>query len=228
MILDRVEIDGVEWVLRRTGEHLEIIAGGTFLMSTDGHGASERRLVTEALAHRGPGAAVLIGGLGMGFSVAQALALGAQQVTVVELCAAVVDWHQDLLADVSEAVCADPRVEVLVGDLAEVVATDPRRWDAVCVDTDNGPDWLVIPANAWLYGAAGLSAAGRRLEPDGAVAFWSAAPSPAFAARLDAHFAEVRTVALPPTAAPDRADPDVVYVARTPRARPMAARSRGP
>jgi len=202
--LERVETPRGELVLRRDGDHHEIISNGTFLMDTR-DGRSERELVRAAV--RVPGARVLIGGLGVGFSLAEALELGVAAVTVVEIEPAVVRWNRTYLRT---AALDDPRVTVAVADLGAFLAAPGPAYDAVCLDVDNGPEWTVTAANAALYGADGLAAVDRRLPAGGTLAVWSANAAPAFEARLRALFrtVEVRTVAV------SRGEPDVVYAAR--------------
>ena len=193
-----------ELVLRRDGGHHEIVSNGVFLMDTR-NGESERELVRVAV--RAPGARVLLGGLGVGFSLAEALAMDAAAVTVVEIEPAVVRWNREHLG---RAALADPRVTVVVDDLATFLARDRHRYDAVCLDVDNGPEWTVTAGNAALYGDPGLDAVDRRLAAGGTLAVWSAATAPAFEARLRTRYREVAVVRIPVP----RGEPDLVYTAR--------------
>ena len=203
-----------ELVLRRDGEHHEIIANGVFLMDTRG-GSSERLLVSAAADRMPPPGRMLIGGLGVGFSLASALVHPAvTAVEVVEREAAVIRWNRGPLAPLHGDALADPRVAVREADVADrIAAAAPGSFDAICLDTDNGPDWLVSPANARLYTDSGLAAAAGALAPGGVLAVWSAAPSPALATRMGGLFAEVRTFEVPV----DRGAPDVVVLAAQPR-----------
>ncbi|MEV8097054.1 spermidine synthase [Kitasatospora sp. NPDC085879] len=211
--LDRREGPYGEVVLRRRGEQLEIIANGCFLMDT-ADGRSERLLVQAALDRiAAPRPSVLIGGLGVGFSLAYAVAeprWGA--VAVAEREAAVIDWHRSgPLGAFSAGALDDPRVTVLHTDLVVHLAGGGEAYDALCLDIDNGPDWTVDEANDGLYGPAGLAAARGRLNPGGILAVWSARPSAAFEQALrEAGFAEVETLEV--TVA--RGVPDVVHLAR--------------
>ncbi|WP_441248798.1 spermidine synthase [Kitasatospora sp. McL0602] len=211
--LDRREGPFGEVVLRRRGEHYEIIANGCFLMDT-ADGRSERLLVQAALDQLSVGRpAVLIGGLGVGFSLAYAAAEPRWgRIAVAEREGAIIDWHREgPLAAFSEGALDDPRVVVLHTDLVEYLDTGAERYDALCLDIDNGPDWTVTDSNAGLYGPAGLAAARRRLNPGGVLAVWSAQPSAAFEQALRAAgFAGVRTVEIPVL----RGVPDVVHLAR--------------
>ncbi|MER7546784.1 spermidine synthase [Spirillospora sp. NPDC127506] len=224
VVVDRAAGVGGELVLRRAGADYEIISNGVFLMDTR-NGESERLLVRAAVqsldgrgpAGRSPGGPVrvLIGGLGVGFSLAEALALPpVAHVTVVEREPAVVGWHAAELRPWSGGALDDPRVTVRCADLLDVLA-DPAagRFDALCLDIDNGPDWTVTPGNARLYAPAGLDLLTRRLAPRGVLAVWSAAAAPAFEALLRERFArvDVRPVPVP------RGEPDVIYLASGPR-----------
>lgn len=205
--VERLETPRGELVLRRDGAHHEIVSNGTFLMDTR-DGRSERELVRAAVP--GPGATVLIGGLGVGFSLVEAVAREAAAVTVVEIEPAVVRWNREHLGTTA---LDDPRVSVVVADLAEFLAAADDRFDAVCLDVDNGPEWTVTAANAALYGDAGLAAVDRRLAPGGTLAVWSAAASAGFEARLRDRYADVARIEVPVP----RGGPDVVWTARNPR-----------
>ncbi|GAA4953132.1 spermidine synthase [Streptomonospora halophila] len=215
---------GGELVLRRSGDHFEIISNGVFLMDTR-DGASEREMVRACLAAlpdggRGaPGARVLIAGLGVGFSVREALDdPRVERVRVVELEPAVVEWHRGPLGDAAGGVLADPRCEVVCADFGAWLAAAAEEaegagpWaDVVCLDTDNGPDWTVVEGNGRLYEPAALERLRRLLRPGGAVAFWSAMRAPDFAGLLEREFGAVETIEVPARAG----EPDVVYLART-------------
>jgi len=216
--LDRVSSPRGELVLRRDGEHCEIVSNGVFLMDTR-DGRSERELVRAAVARRAGPLRVLLGGLGVGFSLAEALAASAVgAVTVVEVEAAVVAWHRTHLAPYSAGGLDDPRVTVVVADLLAWLGAGTEEYDAVCLDVDNGPEWTVTPGNAALYGDTGLDAVDRRLAPGGTLAVWSAAEAPAFAVRLRDRWSTVDTRLVPVR----RGGPDVIYLARGRRAAPAA------
>lgn len=175
-----------ELVLRSRGGHHEIIANGVFLMDTR-DGASER-LLARAAADRMPALGrMAIGGLGVGFSLAAALAHPrVAEVHVVEREAAVVRWNRTHLRTVNSDALADPRVRVHVADVVGWLRdATPGSLDAICLDVDNGPEWLVTPGNAWLYAGEGIAAARRALAPGGVLAVWSAAPSPRYVRQLE-------------------------------------------
>jgi len=210
--VERLDTPRGELVLRRAGPHYEIVSNGTFLMDTR-NGASERELVRAAVGSPSRPARVLLAGLGVGFSLAEALGSPrVGSVTVVEVEPAVVGWHRrgGPLEPFSAGGLADPRVTVIVADLAGWLAVGADRYDAVCVDVDNGPEWTVTAGNAALYADAGLDALGRRLAPGGTLAVWSAAAAPAFERRLRARYASVDVLCVPVP----RGEPDVIYLAR--------------
>lgn len=214
--LDRREGPHGEVVLRQRGVHHEIIANGCFLMDTS-DGRSERLLVDAAFdalaAHPSP--SLLIGGLGVGFSLARAAANPQWRlIAVVEREQAIIDWHREgPLAAISGEALADSRSVILHTDLVSHLRTTTDRYDALCLDIDNGPDWTVTDDNENLYSPAGLAACQAVLEPGGVLAVWSAQPSAAFEDALrNAGFSGVRTEEIRVA----RGVPDVVHLAVRP------------
>ncbi|MEU5655491.1 spermidine synthase [Streptomyces sp. NPDC047737] len=214
VVLDRRDGPFGEVVLRERGEDFEIIANGCFLMDTS-DGRSERLLVDAALDALPAGRAdpsVLIGGLGVGFSLAHAAAEPRWgRITVVEREEAIVDWHlEGPLGRISRAALADPRTVILRTDLVAHLRTATERYDALCLDIDNGPDWTVTEGNGSLYSATGLATCRARLKPGGVLAVWSAQPSEDFGESLrNAGFRAVSTEEV----AVARGVPDVVHLA---------------
>lgn len=208
--VDRVATPRGELALRRTDGHYEIVSNGTFLMDTR-DGRSERLLVDAALDRVAAARPrVLIGGLGVGFSLAAAVVSGrVAEITVVEVEPAVIAWQRGPLGGYSGRAADDPRVTLVCTDLLGWIAAPGPAYDVMCLDVDNGPDWTVVEQNAGLYTTSGLDAARGRLAPGGVLAVWSAAAAPEFAERLRARFAEVteREVPVP------RGEPDRVYLA---------------
>lgn len=210
-VLDVVDGKSGELVLRRAGEDFEVIANGVFLMDTR-NGESERLLVSVA-ADLVPGKArMLIGGLGVGYSLRAALDHpGVGDVVVVERERAVIGWNREgPLKDVHGNALSDGRVTVVEADLVKWLRQTEERFDALCLDIDNGPEWTVTDGNARLYQAAGLDMLAARLRPGGVLAVWSAEAVPSFARRLRARFGEVRELKIPVP----QAEPDVLWFAR--------------
>ncbi|MEV5435383.1 spermidine synthase [Streptomyces sp. NPDC052682] len=211
-VLDRREGPHGEVVLRRHRGLLQIIANGCFLMDTS-DGRSERRLVDAALDALDGRARpeLLLGGLGVGFSLAHAAANPRWgRITVVERERAVIDWHLGgPLAAVTSRALADPRTDIAEADLLTYVNERSATYDALCLDIDNGPGWTVTESNGHLYSSAGLASCARVLRPGGVLAVWSAEPSPEFEECLrNAGFQQVRTEEIPVA----RGVPDVVHL----------------
>jgi spermidine synthase len=187
--LDTARIPGTEDELRlmRRGKEYSIMLGTNELMNSRLSG-SEAALATLAAKKIEKVAKphMLIGGLGMGFTLRAALgALGAKaQIVVAELVPAVVAWARGPMAEIFGDSPNDPRVSIRETDVAEIIRSHRGAFDAILLDVDNGPEGLTRKANDGLYSAAGLSAAHAALRPGGVLAVWSSGPNPAFAKRL--------------------------------------------
>jgi spermidine synthase len=179
--------EGGELVLYRRACEFVIRVDGHELMSSRAHGSEEAMAVlacerfAQAEAPR-----VLIGGLGLGYTLAATLRLlpATARVVVAELVPAVVEWNRGLLADLAGRPLDDPRVEVKVLDVARVLRATRQRYDAILYDVDNGPAALTRKANLILYGDQGIRLVRSTLRPGGVFAVWSAEPDLLFAARL--------------------------------------------
>ena len=155
---------------------------------------SEKALATLACARLSSRQSprILIGGLGMGFTLRAALgALGPDaKIMVTELVPAVIAWARGPLAAIMQGCLEDTRVTMCEGDVAGSIAEGRSKFDAILLDVDNGPDGLTAVANDLLYGASGLGASYRALRPGGVLAVWSSGPDKGFVRRLfDAGFA---------------------------------------
>jgi spermidine synthase len=179
--------DAGQLKLMRRGTEFSIMLGANELMNSRLSGSEEAlaTLAGEKIAGRAA-PHVLIGGLGMGFTLRAALAaFGASaRVTVAELVPAVVAWARGPMADVFGPCLDDPRVAVEVSDVGRLIGQASAGYDAILLDVDNGPDGLTRQGNDSLYNAAGLGAAHRALRPGGVLAVWSSGPDRAFTARL--------------------------------------------
>ena len=173
-------------LMRRSGEYV-IFANGKSLMSSRMHG-SEEALATFACrrARMLAEPCVLIGGLGMGFTLRATLDLLPPGATVVvaELLPAVVEWNHGALGALAGSPLKDQRVRVEVSDVAATLCANRGRFDAVLLDVDNGPAAFTSPTNAALYSDAGLATVRAALTPDGVVAVWSAWEDRKFEQRL--------------------------------------------
>lgn len=172
------------------GGHYSIkIAGGGDLMSTRMHGSEDAlaRIACEPVASRA-GARILIGGLGMGFTLAAALKLlqADARVVVAELVTRVVDWNRGPLGRHAGDPMDDPRVDVRTLDVAALIRDSAGTFDAILLDVDNGPGGLTQSGNDWLYAREGLLAAFAALRESGVLAIWSAHADRKFSERLRA------------------------------------------
>lgn len=180
--------NGGELCLYRRGDEFSIrVAGRGELMNSRVHG-SEDALAEHSCA-RLAGCLqprLLIGGLGMGFTLAAALRhVGDQaQLLVAELVPAVVEWNKGPPGEPAGYPLRDPRVSVCEGDVARLLTAGQQAYDAIMLDVDNGPEGLTRKENDWLYTLDGLGAAYTALRPQGVLAVWSAGPDQAFMQRL--------------------------------------------
>ncbi|MFM7035916.1 MAG: spermidine synthase [Planctomycetia bacterium] len=197
-LLDRATTpDGTPITLHEHDGTLSIRVNGVELMSMRQHHSEERlaELACAGLRER-LHPAVLIGGLGLGFTLRATLRHVAADATVIvaELVPAVIAWNRDPAHGLAADVIDDPRVEFVVGDVADVLAKSSARFDAIMLDVDNGASGLTVKANDGLYSAKGLVAARAALRPRGRLAIWSADDDPRFAARLEKAGFAVNTV----------------------------------
>lgn len=180
--------NGGELRLSQRGEEFSIRVANAELMNSRAHGSEEELalLSCKKIATR-KNPQVLIGGLGLGFTTAAALENlpESAEVTVAELVPGLVEWNRNIFGHLANEPLKDKRVQVQVGDVANLLKTSTRRFDAILLDVDNGPEGLTQPQNDWLYGPAGLAAAKTALRPNGGVlAVWSVATAPLFTRRL--------------------------------------------
>jgi spermidine synthase len=186
--LDTAKVPGGgELRLLRRGAEFSIKLDKNELMNSR-LSATELALATMGCAtiKTRPGAKVLIGGLGMGFTLRAALVvLGDDaEVSVAELVPAVVGWARGPMADLFGDSLIDPRVCIVEADVGDLIRAARSRYDAILLDVDNGPEGMTRAANDRLYDAAGLGAAYKALRPGGVLAVWSSTPDAKFTSRL--------------------------------------------
>lgn len=183
--------------LYRRGDDFIIAIDRNELMSSRMSGSEEALATMTCDRLRSTKAAsLLIGGYGMGFTLRAALgALGPDaKIAVAELVPGIIEWARGPMAELAAGCLDDPRVELILGDVSKAIGAATRRYDAILLDVDNGPDGLTREANEGLYSAAGLATAKAALRPGGILAIWSAAPDARFTRRLTAAGFQVEEV----------------------------------
>jgi spermidine synthase len=183
--------------LQKRGDEFSIRTAGVELMNSRAHGSEDAlaKLAHDRIKTK-PGLKILIGGLGMGYTLAAALEAAAKDacITVSELIPAVVEWNRHHLGRLAGMPLDDPRVSVRIEDVAITIGRKISAWDAILLDVDNGPDGLTRKSNDRLYGMTGLTACFHALYPGGVLAVWSSRPDDAFTRRLNHCKFSTRTV----------------------------------
>jgi spermidine synthase len=185
-VIDRALLpDGTRLALTRRGDEWEITADGYVLMSSRMHG-SEESLAQLALDAAPRARSMLIGGLGLGYSLRAALDRlpRSGRVVVAELSAAVLEWNRTHVAGLAGRPLDDARVRVEIGDVRDAIRRARGEWDAILLDVDNGPAAIAQSSNAGLYDAEGIAACQRALRAGGALAVWSTSPDEGYLRRL--------------------------------------------
>lgn len=190
---------GEELRLYRHDRDFMIVLDRNELMSSRMSG-SEAALATMTCARLGDRSHphLLIGGYGMGFTLRAALSVLASsaRVTVAELVPEIIEWARGPMENLAAGCLDDPRVDLVLADVAQVIGSGDCTYDAILLDVDNGPDGLTRNANDQLYSVRGLRAAKAALKPGGVLAIWSAEGDNAFAGRLRNTGFEVDEVAV--------------------------------
>jgi spermidine synthase len=178
----------------------EIISDGVFLM------ASYNQVSERALAHHALGAVktspgselrVLVGGLGMGYTLRETLDAGVGSVDVVEISPYIVEWNRTYFAPLNGDALADPHVRLIQDDLYTILRTHATpAYHAILLDVDNGPSWLAHPDNARLYTLEALERWSAILAPGGRLSVWSAQPEPEFLGRMGAIFRRTEEISV--------------------------------
>ena len=188
--------DGAELALVRHDTQHFLMIGGRPLMSTTSC-ASEQQMADVACAGLPPGARVLIGGLGFGFTLRRVLEMIPRDgvAEVAELLPVIADWNREFLRGVNGGLLDDPRVSLRLCDVFSLLGQGgENRYHAILLDVDNSPDPLVQKGNARLYQHTGLARIRESLHPGGRVVFWSAHRDPAFVKALRQVFTNVESI----------------------------------
>jgi spermidine synthase len=218
--------DGTELVLARRGAEWVVRAGGRTLMSSRQHG-SEEALGALALGRAARLRTILLGGLGLGFTLRAVLdrAPASARVVVAELAPALAAWNRGPVAELAGRPLEDPRVRLQLGDVHGRIAEARGAFDAILLDVDNGPSALAHGGNDRLYGMQGVRACRDALADGGVLATWSAGPDERYLARLGRAGLEAEARAVPAREG-DGARHVVFLAVKGAGARP--ARRRGP
>lgn len=207
--------DGGEMVLYRHDRDFSITINGRDLMNSRQH-ESELELARLGCARLVGSKAprILVGGLGMGYTVRQVLDMlsAHARVVVAELSAAVVEWNREFFGELNGQPLGDERVHLKTGDVIELISRSKRRFDAILLDIDNGPDAMTDSGNHRLYGREGIQACRRALCAQGCLAVWSAEPSEKFERLLKSCSLHVHSFRIPSYKG-SKSQPRVVWVA---------------
>lgn len=199
IVIDTAQVPDSDEELRlmKRGREFSIMLGQNELMNSRLSGSEKAlaKLACERIAGL-PAARLLIGGLGMGFTLRAALSvLGPQaEIVVAELIPSVLSWARGPMADLFGDCLEDRRVRVQLADVRDLIVSGPRAFDAILLDVDNGPEALARVANEALYDAKGLRSAWMALRPRGVLAIWSSGENPKFAKRLGQSGFEVEEI----------------------------------
>ena len=185
MVATATTPDGSRFELRRHDGNYVICADGYDMMTSYSH-CSEDAMMSLACPSPRADACILIGGLGMGYTLAATLDLlpPGGSVVVSELVPEVVEWNRGPLGPLAGHPLDDPRTDLVVGDVADVIRCNKSRFDAILLDVDNSVDSFTLARNSRLYTPEGLATAHRSLRPGGALAVWSVGTDRTFERRL--------------------------------------------
>ncbi len=172
--------------LQKRGDEFSIRTSGIELMNSRQHGSEEELARLAIKRINKPNARILIGGLGMGYTLAAALEVSTPETRIIvsELIPAIVEWNQTHLGHLAQNPLHDHRVTVEIEDVADIISKSTDCWDAILLDVDNGPEGLTQKENDQLYSQAGLKKAHKALKQRGILAVWSCNPDSKFTNRL--------------------------------------------
>jgi spermidine synthase len=190
--------DGTEFVLDRRGDDWMVRVGGRMLMSSRMHD-SEKSLAECAIERAPDPSSVLVGGLGLGFTLRAVLdrVSRSTKVTVAELVPSLIEWNRKHVGVLADHPLEDPRVTPVVGDVFDTIRRSPAQFDVILLDVDNGPVALSNAANQRLYSEYGVRTCRAALKPNGVMALWSAGPNARFERRMTSAGFEVEVLRVP-------------------------------
>ncbi len=191
----RAETADGELALRRRGEVLELIVNGVFAMDTVD--VSSEIALADAVGT--PPGRVLVGGLGLGYTASRLVENGAEWVDVVERARPLIDWAQQEVTEQLGSLATNPRVRLHHASITDFVPGSHQRWDAILLDVDNGPSFLIHDDNEAVYSGGFLGNCLAHLYPGGQVVVWCETASPALADTLRALAGEVELIEVPVT-----------------------------
>jgi len=227
-VLESVTIDsyvlgnGTEFTLARRGDEWVVRVNGSMILMSSLMHDSEESLAEHALSRVVGPRRVLVGGLGLGFTLRAVLDRVSRdcKVSVAELVPALVTWNREHVGELAKHPLSDPRSEVIVGDVFEVIKSSPNTFDAILLDVDNGPLALSNASNQRLYSERGVRACRDALRAPGVLAVWSAGPSARFERALNNAGFDVRVMRVAARKGKRARHVLFVAVARAPRSRP--------
>lgn len=191
----RAETPEGELALRRRGDVLELIVNGVFAMDTVDV-SSELALADAAGS---PPGRVLVGGLGLGYTATRLVENGAEWVDIVERARPLIDWAEQDVTDQLGRLAVNTRVRLHHANITEFVPGSDQRWDAILLDVDNGPSFLIHDDNETVYSGGFLGSCLAHLYPGGQVVVWCETASPALASTLEALAGDVELLEVPVT-----------------------------
>ena len=212
-VIERAITKNGEIQLQKRGSDYEIIFNGTFLMATY-NGKSEKFLVQYAIESVKSPKRVLIAGLGVGYSLRKALEYEEiEKITVLEIEDKIIEWNKTHLSPYSKDALNNPKVEVVNANFIQWVESTEEKFDVICIDIDNGPDWVVINENHKLYGDVGICNLIKIMNRSGAISFWSSNKCDVFEDRLKKWFGHVKMKEV----VRESVEPDYIYLASCPK-----------
>ncbi|HHU69403.1 MAG TPA: spermine/spermidine synthase [Thermoanaerobacterales bacterium] len=195
-VIEKLVTPRGEIQLQKRNNQYEIIYNGIFLMASY-NGASEEEMINRALnlLEDTQDVSILIGGLGVGYSLKSALKFkNTKRIDIVEIEESIIRWNKTYFKEINEYALSDPRVRVFNCDLSYYLLKCTDLYNLIAIDVDNGPDWIVLDSNRTLYKESTLLTMEKRLLPDGILSLWSATQNNDFKYVLEDIFSSVEFI----------------------------------